>query len=177
MSSPSETVYHAIGSTPSASLPAASAVADSPPIIHFARIAGHVFALSFSYLSSFSTTLAGYSLVPLNFAFTPIYYVLSPVIVFVQVLLEVFLFSPYAIITSVVRNIYPIYVFVGVACIFSALLGYVARMISRGLTYAVFTPRRPSATLAEDPAPDAAPPKATTPKTRVRRRVSIKEER
>ncbi|KAI0833659.1 hypothetical protein BC628DRAFT_1344751 [Trametes gibbosa] len=170
MSSPTETVY---GATSSADV---SAVSNSPPIIHFARIAGHALALSFSYLSRFSATLASHLLVPFALAYVPIHYLLSPAIVLVQVLLELFVFAPYAILAAAVRNIYPIYVFVGVACICSAFLGYVARLISKGLTYAVYTPR-PKVAVSADPPPDAAPANAVTSKMRVRKRVSYQEGR
>lgn len=162
--------------TLSADLPGASALSNEPPIVQFTRAAGHVLAISFSYLSRASATLARLSFSPLSLVYSPIVYLLSPVIVLSQVLLQVFIFSPYNIVLSIARNVYPIYVFVGVACICAAFFGYTARMVSIALTYVIFPPRPPK-TSSQDPFPEKETPTSSPPKTRLRKRVSIKEER
>lgn len=154
----------------------ASTLSNEPPIVQFAHTAGHVLAISFSYLSRVSATFARLSFSPLSLVYNPIIYLLSPVIVLSQVLLQVFVFSPYNIILSIARNVYPIYVFVGVACICAAFFGYTARMVSIALTYVIFPPRPPKAS-SQDPFPEKETSTSSPPKTRLRKRVSIKEER
>ncbi|KAI0775050.1 hypothetical protein BD413DRAFT_444584, partial [Trametes elegans] len=109
-----------------------------PPIVQFGRVAGHVLTLTFSYLSRATVLTSRYMHVPLSVLYTPITYLLGPVIVLSQVLLQIFVFSPYALLSSLIRNVYPIYVFVGAACICAATVGYVARLVSTGLVYAFF---------------------------------------
>ncbi|KAI0636083.1 hypothetical protein C8Q77DRAFT_613658 [Trametes polyzona] len=171
MSSPPATVYdHA---TPALGPITAAATPTSPPIVQFARVASHALALSFTYLLRASSVLTQYSLTPLSLLYTPALYLLSPIIVLSQILVDIFVLSPYTILASLARNIYPLYVFVGIACICAAFCGYVARMVSIGITYLIFAPR-PSVPDSEDGVSDGPP---TTMDTSKRRRVFIKEER
>ncbi|KAI0349748.1 hypothetical protein OH77DRAFT_1172132 [Trametes cingulata] len=175
MSSPTATVY--IHATPSGSLPVASAAATPPPIVEIARVAGHGIALSFSYLSRGSTTAIRYLLSPVSLLYNPLLYLLAPVIVLAQVLLDLLVFTPYSVIITVARNVYPIYVFVGAACICAAFFGFLARMVATSLTYAIFAPRPPTSTQPPEAVSEKAAMRSAAPKTRLRKRVSIKEER
>ncbi|KAI8982732.1 hypothetical protein BD414DRAFT_418916 [Trametes punicea] len=177
MSSPTATIFIQAPSTAPAVISAASATSSSPPIVELARVAGNVIALSFSYLSHGLAIVTRSLLVSLPLLYNPVIYLLGPVIVFSQVLLDVFVFTPYAIIVSLLRNVYPIYVFVGAACICAALVGSLARLISIGLVYAIFPPRPKASVKTVEKTLERANPKAATPKTRLRKRVSIKEER
>ncbi|OSC99884.1 hypothetical protein PYCCODRAFT_1460490 [Trametes coccinea BRFM310] len=178
MSSPTATVFIQAAHTAQAAIPAASPASTSPPIVELARVAGHAVSLSLSYLSRGLSVLARSLLVPLPLLYTPLLYLLGPVIAFAQVLLDIFVFAPYAIVAFVARNVYPIYVFVGAALICAALVGYLARMISVGLTYAIFAPRSPPPAFKhQETAREMPYLRDATPKTRMRKRVSIKEER
>ncbi|KAI9066323.1 hypothetical protein FKP32DRAFT_1610196 [Trametes sanguinea] len=163
--------------TAHAAIPAASPTSTSPPIVELARVAGHAVSLSFSYLSRGLSLITRSLLVPLPLLYNPVLYLLGPVIVLSQVLLDVFVFTPYGLVAALARNVYPIYVFVGAALICAALVGYLARMISVGLTYAIFASRSPSVSKPQETARDLPYLRDATPKTRIRKRVSIKEER
>ncbi|KAI0368032.1 hypothetical protein BV20DRAFT_969889 [Pilatotrama ljubarskyi] len=175
MSSPTATVY--IHTTPSASLPVASAATTPPPIVEIARVAGRGLALSLSYLSRGSIAAVRYLLSPLSLLYIPVLYLLGPVIVLSQVLLDVLVYTPYSIIATVVRNVYPIYVFVGAACICAAFFGFLARLVATSLVYAIFAPRPPSPVDSPEAPPEKVAVRPAAPKTRLRKRVSIKEER
>ena len=98
------------GRTASAQKGPAAVIAASPPIVDFARLVGHFVAASYGIVSRTTVAVALTLLAPISLLYGPIAYLLAPVIVLSQVLLDVFLFTPYAIITSVARNVYPIYV-------------------------------------------------------------------
>ncbi|KAI0648953.1 hypothetical protein C8Q79DRAFT_948045 [Trametes meyenii] len=172
MSSPTAAVY-VLATSSAESI--ASVTSNPPPIVEFARVAGHILTLSFSYLSRGVVTLTRSLSTPLALLYTPVLYLLAPAIVLSQILLEIFVFTPCAIVASLTRNIYPIYVFVGAACICSALLGSAARIVASALAYALFAPRTPPTPKDETREKEASKP--PVPKTRLKKRVSIREER
>ncbi|RPD61053.1 hypothetical protein L226DRAFT_612780 [Lentinus tigrinus ALCF2SS1-7] len=159
----------------------ATVVATSPPIVELAKLVGHFVAASYGVLSRTTVAVALTLLAPVSLLYGPIAYIFAPVIVLSRVLLDVFVLTPYAIITSVARNVYPIYVFVGSAVICALVLGMLARVVSAGLQKVLFGPRpalemEPEAeVLVESKEKSAIKP--ATLKTRLRKRVSIKEER
>lgn len=176
----------------------ASLNATSPPIVALARILGHFLSTSYALLSRTTLTVALALLAPLSVLYNPISYLLAPVFVLASVLLDVLVFTPYAVFVAVARSVYPLYVFVGSAVLCALLVGFLARALSAGITRALFgTPNSP--TEAEDDkeedmrgrkgsGPRGAPVRAEsreksalrtpgTSKTRLRKRVSIQEER
>ena len=169
------------GRTASAQKVPVAVIAASPPIVDLARLVGHFVAASYGIVSRTTVAVALTLLAPISLLYGPIAYLLAPVIVLSQVLLDVFLFTPYAIITSVARNVYPIYVFVGSAVICALILGGVARVVSTGIQRALFAPRSASLEMEPEPEPkivkEKSANKPSTPRTRLRKRVSIKEER
>ncbi|KAH9902622.1 hypothetical protein C8Q73DRAFT_12660 [Cubamyces lactineus] len=179
MSSSTATVFIHATNAPSVTIPAAAAATStSPPIVELARLTGHALSLSFSYTARGSMTLARYILFPLPLLSAPLLYLLAPVLVLSRVLLDIFVFAPFTIFSVLARNIYPIYVFVGVACICAAFVGYLARAISIGLTYAIFASRSPPPSETPEPAISREKSTPRSPqKMRSRKRVSIKEER
>ncbi|KAK7050240.1 hypothetical protein R3P38DRAFT_2862418 [Favolaschia claudopus] len=60
-------------------------------------------------------------------------YIFAPVIIVLQVLLGVVVYAPLRGIAFVSGIFYPLYVFLGVACITGGLLGFCARILTRGL--------------------------------------------
>ncbi|TFK88834.1 hypothetical protein K466DRAFT_585190 [Polyporus arcularius HHB13444] len=159
-----------------------AAVVTSPPIVDLARLVGHFLAASYSLVSRTTVTVALTLLAPISLLYSPIAYLLAPVFVLLRVLLDVFILTPYAIITSVARNVYPIYVFIGSAVICALMLGGLARLLSSSIQNALFAPRSARPEIEPEPkipvdAKEKSANKPATPKTRLRKRVSIKEER
>ncbi|KAI0749607.1 hypothetical protein C8Q80DRAFT_634853 [Daedaleopsis nitida] len=159
-------------------------IATSPPIVELAQLVARIFAASYTLVSRTTIAVLLSLLAPISLLYSPIAYLLAPVFVFTSVILDVFVFTPYAIVVAVARNVYPIYVFVGCAAICAALIGFSARMLSEGIKRMLFGPRRPREEQGDDAPVPASEPKeksamksSTAPKTRVRKRVSIKEER
>ncbi|OCH87597.1 hypothetical protein OBBRIDRAFT_697030, partial [Obba rivulosa] len=106
-----------------------------PPIVEIARVLYHssVYALGLSgrLLSGVGSVLLNVSIVlasPLALVLPIFLYLLSPVIVFFQILLGAFIFTPYAIAVAALQNLYPIYVFVGAAFLFAVTVGLSARV-------------------------------------------------
>ncbi|KAH7868226.1 uncharacterized protein C8R40DRAFT_851683 [Lentinula edodes] len=71
---------------------------------------------------------------PLSVLLSVFLYLLAPVIVFVQVLLDVLVLMPYNSVIYLVDAIYPLYVFCGVACITGVIVGVLARQLVFWLT-------------------------------------------
>ncbi|KAJ3751250.1 hypothetical protein DFH05DRAFT_1386468 [Lentinula detonsa] len=66
---------------------------------------------------------------PLAILFSISLYILAPVTVFMQVLLDVFVLMPYNMVIYLVDAMYPVYVFCGVACITGVIVGVLARQL------------------------------------------------
>jgi hypothetical protein len=69
------------------------------------------------------------------FPFPILLYILAPVIVFVQLLFDLVVTTPYRVISYLSDAFYPVYVFVGVACITGALVGLGGRLFIIGTVY------------------------------------------
>ena len=97
----------------------------SQPSFQFLRLASYSFsvvATSFRYLVSqplWNTLII---------ANKPISYLLAPFFVFLRILLDAFIFTPYAVIRAVLVNIYPIYVFLGTSLLCAACIELRARL-------------------------------------------------
>ena len=158
--------------------------ANPAPIVELARFLGQALSLSYSLFSRSTVAVIRSLAVPLAVLFRPIIYLLAPVIVLTQVVLDIFVFTPYAIALSIARNVYPLYVFVGAAAICALAVGLVARMLSTGLVHTLFVPSRPrkAKDLPEERPVSVEPRSAKSAikagsKPRIKKRVSIKEER
>lgn len=71
-----------------------------------------------------------------------ILYVLSPFIIFGQIVLGVFVTTPYQYLVDFFVTMQPLYVFCGVACISGAIVGLGGRFIAGALTAAVMGPEQ-----------------------------------
>ncbi|KZT63667.1 hypothetical protein DAEQUDRAFT_101174 [Daedalea quercina L-15889] len=160
MPAPTVTVVH----TPTAR---ATPAATRPPIVGLLRLASSLLGIvaplarrSFSYVVSkpFWTTFA--------LAYHPISYLLAPLFVFLNVLLDAFVLTPYTIVKAIAINVYPVYVFLGASLLCAACVGLGARLWVQALRYTIFGPKPTSRTAR----PPVAAPKG-------RKRVSIKEEK
>ena len=90
-----------------------SQATSSPPIVEIARFVGQALQKSYGLASRIAITIVRSLIAPITLLYHPVSYLLAPVTVLAQVLLDLFVFTPYAIALSVVRNVYPLYVFVG----------------------------------------------------------------
>jgi hypothetical protein len=66
--------------------------------------------------------------------------ILSPVIIFGNILLDTLFLTPLYILSSILGALYPVYVFLGVACISALLLAVIGRVLSQALVAAVLDP-------------------------------------
>ncbi|KAJ7441487.1 hypothetical protein B0H11DRAFT_503388 [Mycena galericulata] len=129
----------------SSALPAVVQPPDSPALVRaLPYLASGISIIFSSVLALFRATLAVLSFIakviahPIVFLspFPVLLYIATPLIVFVQILLEVVVYSPYRAVLFVSNVFYPAYVFVGVACITGAVLGLSGRLAVLGVLYA-----------------------------------------
>ncbi|KAH9945231.1 uncharacterized protein BXZ73DRAFT_38500 [Epithele typhae] len=153
-----------------------AASSPSPPIVELARFLAHLFTVSYRFFSQTTLTLVLSIFAPLTLIYSPISYLLAPVFVFLRVLLDLFIFTPYAIAASIARNVYPIYVFVGTALLCAICVGLVARAISSSIQHVLFAPPEQPVSPNEAKS-EKSSLKTSAPKPRVKKRVSIKKER
>ncbi|KAJ6534354.1 hypothetical protein B0H19DRAFT_1185841 [Mycena capillaripes] len=85
---------------------------------------------------------AGHPLVIFS-PFPVLLYILAPVVAFVQLVLEISVYTPYRVIVFLSDAFYPVYVFLGVACISGALLGLSGRLAVLGALQ-ILAPQPPS---------------------------------
>lgn len=81
-------------------------------------------------------------------------YLLAPVFVFLDITATLFLRTPYRTAVYLLDAAFPLYVFVGVACITGGILGLAARLLSRVIIVSLQTPPADAV---------GAPPKAEPP--------------
>lgn len=112
----------------------------TPPIVQIFQLAINVASKSLSVallLSSSLWSLARTTLSPVlsftSLAASPILYLLGPVIVLSAILFDILIVSPYHMFVSGAKTVYPLYVFVGIACICASCIG----LCARGLTHAL----------------------------------------
>ena len=154
-----------------------SVTSDSPPIVHVFRVTVSILSAALSTISVLSASVwlvlktllvpFGYLLSGLS---TPLLYILSPVIVLARILVQVLITGPYSLVVGLLRAIYPIYVFVGAACIVAAGIGFCARGASHLLHASIFE--------AGAASEDIAPPTTTAEgvQSKIPKKVSIKAE-
>ena len=166
------------------------------PIVELARFLARGLRASSSLLSTLlsrtTATLALSLLAPLALLARPLAYLLAPVLLLARVLLDVCVRGPYAFAAALARDVHPLYAFVGAACICAAAVGFAARVVAAALAHALVAPRPSRARRTEPEFPDELPAspvvsgeprseksaiRTSSGKPRVKKRVSIKEER
>ena len=163
---------------PASTIVEAPVNATTPPIVYFFQLALGILSTAYSatlvfFSSAWSLSKAIFSPIrSLVSAFsTPLLYILAPVIVLGRILLEVLVLAPYSLVTGVAREVYPIYVFVGAACIWAAFIGFCARGVTSYMQLAMFgSENLVSIRTGASPAPHGSPKKKSAKK------VTIKEE-
>lgn len=113
-------------------------IAPPPPSPPLARILPYLSTASHGLIASLAATLRAVVYLTKTLSYpilllSPlpiILYLLAPLIVFLQILVEVAILSPFKVFMYLADALYPLYVFVGVACITGALVGYVCRFVA-----------------------------------------------
>ncbi|KAG1873430.1 hypothetical protein C8R48DRAFT_694427 [Suillus tomentosus] len=131
--------------TATASLLPAGQPSTQPPITQVIPILRATFSLLRTFLSQASRLVVALA-TPLLIFVPLISRLLGPVILVFQIVLDVALYTPYTIISSVAVALYPIYMFCGVACIFGAVLGILGRSLVT-LSNNIIAPELPKAEL------------------------------
>jgi hypothetical protein len=90
--------------------------------------------------TSFSLLATLFRLVFLASPLTFVLYAIAPLVVFLQFTFDLLILSPYALIAYFLHAIYPVYVFVGVACITGSLIGFSGRTLALFLTALILSP-------------------------------------
>jgi hypothetical protein len=104
----------------------------SPPISSILPLVSTAFTTSLSALSHavWLFNIVFFSLLYPFLAIIPIpIYLLSPVIITSKVLLDLFVVLPYRAVVYVSQALYPLYAFLGVACLSGAIIGFGARQV------------------------------------------------
>ncbi|THH11452.1 hypothetical protein EW146_g8040 [Bondarzewia mesenterica] len=122
------------------------ATSSPPPILELINLLSHSFSVLWAAGTVVSQTLftvTSYAFTPLALFLPVLLYVFAPVILFLQLLFDALIITPFNVLIYILQAVYPLYVFVGVACISGAVIGLGARqvvgVVGRGLLR-----RRPS---------------------------------
>ncbi|KAJ7775368.1 hypothetical protein B0H16DRAFT_42886 [Mycena metata] len=117
----------------------AQTAANPPALARALPYAQSIASFTFSSLVSLSRAiLSALAFVVLRIVAHPfplLLYILAPGLVFVHIFLDVFVYFPYRAILYVADAIYPVYVFLGVACVAGALIGLSGRLAVLGATH------------------------------------------
>jgi hypothetical protein len=124
-----------------------------------------VWLLNIIFLSLLSPILA---IIPI-----PIY-LLSPFIISSQILLDLFVVLPYRAVSYISQALYPIYAFLGVACLSGALIGFGARQLVSLVGWGILGEIQ-SAGRSRSPS-RVRPPKRPSASARGKRKVTVRME-
>ncbi|KAJ7257546.1 hypothetical protein B0H12DRAFT_1232576 [Mycena haematopus] len=116
------------------------ALARALPYIQSA--ATHLLSSLFRTVFAAATFLAHPIVLVLPASIALLLYIVAPFLVFSQLVFEIVLHTPYRVIVFLSDAVYPAYVFLGVACITGALLGWTGRSVVLGVA-AVIGPQSP----------------------------------
>ncbi|KAF9450771.1 hypothetical protein P691DRAFT_809608 [Macrolepiota fuliginosa MF-IS2] len=75
--------------------------------------------------------------IPWTTLISPVTYLLAPLTTFIYIILGLTLYTPYQFISWLIRALFPLYVFCGVACITGGLLGLGGRILSASIVRVV----------------------------------------
>lgn len=148
----------------------------APPIVEIFHLAYRLVTSAFALL----WTVITYVFVILrtaSFPFTaaasgvysPLSYVLSPIFLAISFIIDILVLTPYAFFKGFLTEVYPVYAFVVVTCIYAAVIGLSFRAVTRTVQYAV-TP----VWALPQPAPE--PKTSKEPQQKSPKKVKIKEE-
>ncbi|KAH9993296.1 hypothetical protein BJV74DRAFT_833302 [Russula compacta] len=153
----------------------------SPPISSILPLLAPLFSAGLSALSHvlwlFNTIFLSL-LSPFLVIIPIIIYLFSPIIVSSQILLDLFIVLPYRVASYSSQALYPIYAFLGVACLSGAILGFGGRqivsLVGWGLLGESQNTRRSGSPSRARPQPQRRP--SVSVSARGKRKVSVKME-
>ncbi|EPS97546.1 hypothetical protein FOMPIDRAFT_13300, partial [Fomitopsis schrenkii] len=120
-----------------------------PPILELIRFASSSLSVISTYTRRSFTYLISKPLwTTLAVTYRPLSYLLAPVFVFLSILLDVFILTPYTVIKAILINVYPIYVFLGASLLCAACVGLGARLWVKAIRYVIFGSKPASRTPA-----------------------------
>jgi hypothetical protein len=165
--------------SPSSALGATSSRAGptAPPISSILPLLSSTFFTGFSaisYISGILRTISHLLLVPFLAIISVVLYLLSPIIISLQILFDTFVGIPYRAAAYVLQALYPVYAFIGVACLAGIVIGLGARQVVNfvgwGLLGGEVPPRQRSGS------PSRIRPQRKSSTSRGKKRVTLKTE-
>lgn len=160
-----------LGATPTGAGPTAPPISSILPLLSSTFFTGFS---AISYLSGLFRTLS-HSLLSPFLAIVPIaLYLLSPVIISAQMLFDTFIGMPYRAAVYVLQALYPIYAFIGVACLSGIVVGLGARQVVNFVGWGLLGKEVPS--MQRSGSPSRTRPQRKSSTSRGKRRVTLKTE-
>jgi hypothetical protein len=146
-----------------------------PPIASLLPLLVSVGSWTFYGATKLYNLVSFYLLSPLFFIISIVLYLLSPILVSTQVILNLFVFGPYRGIVYLAQALYPIYAFIGAACLLGIIFGFGARYLVRTLGQALLEKMMHNVPPQRSVSPTRPrPPRKAS--TRGKRKVTVKTE-
>ncbi|KAF8263374.1 hypothetical protein EI94DRAFT_1665612 [Lactarius quietus] len=149
----------------------------APPISSLLPLLTSTLTTGFSaiaYLSGVFRTIS-HSLLSPFLAIIPItLYLLSPIIITAQIMFDTFVGMPYRAAVHVMQALYPIYAFIGIACLAGIVVGIGARQVVKFVGWGLLGAEVPSTQRSGSPA--RMRPQRKSSASRGKRKVTLKTE-
>ena len=168
------------GSPSSVTLGATSSRAGptAPPISSILPLLSSTFFTGFSVISYISGLLRTIShhvlLAPFLAIISVVLYILSPIIISLQILFDTLVGVPYRAAAYVLQALYPVYAFIGVACLSGIVIGLGARQVVNFIGWGLLGGEVPSRQRSGSPSRTRPQRKSST--SRGKRKVTLKTE-
>lgn len=149
----------------------------SPPISSILPLLSSALSTGFSvisYISGFLRTISHTLLSPFLAIFAVVVYLLSPIIISSQMLFDTLVRMPFRAAVYVLQALYPIYAFLGVACLSGIIFGIGARQIVRLVGWGLLGGEAPST--QRNGSPPRTRPQRKSSTSRGKRKVTVKAE-
>ena len=163
--------FDALGATPSGAGPA------SPPISSILPLLSSAFSTGFSaitFISGFFHTISRSLLSPFLVVIPVVVYLLSPIIISSQIIFDALVGMPFRAAVYVLQALYPLYAFLGVACLSGIILGMGARQIVSLVGWGLLGGEAPST--QRSGSPPRTRPQRKSSASRGKKRVTVKAE-
>jgi len=149
----------------------------APPISSILPLLSSTFFTGFSaisYISGLLHTVSHLLLAPFLAIISIAFYLLSPIIITSQILFDTFVGVPYRAAAYVLQALYPIYAFIGVACLSGIVIGLGARQVVNFVGWGLLAGEVPSTRRSVSPSRTRPQRKSST--SRGKRKVTLKTE-
>jgi len=106
---------------------------DTPPILQllpFLSASLSTLSSVLSYIFWVALSAVAYLITPLTLLASALAYIFAPPILLLRALVDILVITPYHVTVYIFQALYPVYVFVGVACIIGAVIGLLARTLA-----------------------------------------------